>query len=193
MLAHYAHHSEQQLVSLLKDGNHYAYHTIYERYFSLLFVHAHKRLRDEEQAKDIVQEFFAGLWEKHEDVQLNVSLSSYFFTAINYRIVNYFRRSEVQEKYIASFAGFVNAEQANADHPIREKQLIELIECEIKELPPKMREIFEMSRKQHLSHKEIAEKLSLSEKTVDRQMSNALFRLRAKLGLLIIVIILINN
>lgn len=192
MQSSYATHSEQQLVSLLKEGDHVAYQTIYERYFGLLFVHAHKRLRDEEQAKDIVQEFFTALWHRHEEIQLTTSLSAYFFTAINYRIISFFRRSAIQDKYIASFAGFINSEQINADHLIREKQLSELIEREIQELPPKMREVFEMSRKQHLSHKEIAEKLSLSEKTVDRQVSNALHRLRSKLGLLKFLIFLIK-
>lgn len=174
---------DNELATLLKEGNHAAYTELYQRYFRLLFVHAYKRLKDQEQAKDIVQEFFVSLWDKRDTVVLRSSLAGYFFTAVNNRIVDHFLHQEVQGKYIASFAGFLNTEQVKTDYLVREKQLAELIDKEIDQLPIKMREVFQMSRKANLSHKEIAEKLSISEKTVDRQVSNALFRLKTKFGI----------
>ncbi len=60
-----------------------------------------------------------------------------------------------------------------------------IIEKEIGALPPKMREVFELSRKENLSHKEIAEKLNLSEKTVKKQVNNSLKILRSKLGMVV--------
>jgi RNA polymerase sigma-70 factor (ECF subfamily) len=155
-------------------------------------MHAYKRSKDQEQAKDIVQEFFAALWDKRESISLQSNLAGYFFTAINNRIVDHFLHQEVQGKYIASFAGFLNTEQVKTDYLVREKQLMELIEKEIQQLPPKMREVFELSRKANLSHKEISEKLSISEKTVDRQISNALFRLKTRFGIFTFLIFLIN-
>jgi len=178
---------DDELIVFLRDGDHGAYAELFRRYNQLLFVHAYKRLRDEEQAKDIVQEFFTVLWTKRSTLYLKSSLIGYFFTAINNRIVDYFLHKDIQNKYVASFAGFAASENKKADHLIREKQLLLLIENEIQQLPPKMREIFELSRREYLSHKEIAEKLSISEKTVDRQISNALFRLKTKLGLLILL------
>src|SRR5204863_8867608 len=127
-------------------------------------------------------EFFAALWDKRGAISLQSNLAGYFFTAINNRIVDHFLHQEVQGKYIASFAGFLGTEQVKTDYLVREKQLMELIEKEIQQLPPKMREVFELSRKANLSHKEISEKLSISEKTVDRQISNALFRLKTRFG-----------
>jgi DNA-directed RNA polymerase specialized sigma24 family protein len=56
--------NDNELIVLLKDNSHAAYAELYQRYYRLLFVHAYKRLKDEEQAKDIVQEFFVSLWDK---------------------------------------------------------------------------------------------------------------------------------
>ena len=176
---------DHELTVLLREGDHAAYAELYQRYNQLLFVHAYKRLKDEEQAKDIVHEFFAALWAKRSSLYFKSSLIGYFFTSVNNRIIDYFLHKDVQNKYIASFAGFAASENKKTDHLIREKQLLLLIENEVQQLPPKMREIFQLSRSEYLSHKEIAEKLSISEKTVDRQISNALFRLKTKLGLLV--------
>ena len=184
--------SDNELIILLKESDHAAYAELYQRYYRLLFVHAYKRLKDQEQAKDIIQEFFVSLWDKRATISLRSSLAGYFFTAINNRIVDHFLHQEVQGKYIASFAGFLRTEQVKTDYLVREKQLMELIEKEIQQLPPKMREVFQLSRKENLSHKEIAEKLSISEKTVDRQVSNALFRLKTKLGIFTFLLFLIK-
>ncbi len=69
-------------------------------------------------------------------------------------------------------------------HRVRENDLKAYIEKEIQALPPKMKQIFELSRKAHLSHKEIAEKLDTSENNVSTQITNALRILRTKIGIL---------
>ena len=178
--------NDQDLAILLKEGNHSAYAELYQRYYHLLFVHAYKRLGDEDHAKDIIQELFTRIWEKRDSFYLKSSFSGYFFTTINNRIIDHFLKEGVKEKYISSFACFLEQEESKADHLVREKQLAAMIDNEIRQLPPKMREIFELSRRDHLSHKEIAKRLSLSEKTIDRQVSNALMRLKDKFLLIFI-------
>lgn len=189
----YALLSNDELSTLLNKGDHQAYEQLYQRYFRLLYVYAYKKLRDEEQAKDILQEFFTELWDKRKTTVFNTNVSSYFFSAINNRIINYFSRESVKSKYISSLSGFLTSGNATTDHMVREKQLMELIETEIQALPPKMRQIFEMSRKLHLSNKEIADQLNISARTVETQVSNALFRLRAKLGIAIFLLYLCNK
>jgi len=58
--------SDAQLTELLRESNHAAYTEIYRRYFHLMFVHAYKKVRDEEQAKDIIQDLFTNLWFKRD-------------------------------------------------------------------------------------------------------------------------------
>jgi RNA polymerase sigma factor (sigma-70 family) len=75
---------------------------------------------------------------------------------------------------------------------VREHQLSQLIEQEINQLPPKMREIFVLSRKHNLSHRQIAEQLDIAEPTVKKQVANALKILRTKLGLFAYLMMLIK-
>jgi len=79
------------------------------------------------------------------------------------------------------------------DHLIRERILMEIIEEGIAEMPQRMREVFEMSRKQHLSHKEIAEQLNISEDTVRKHIQNGLKILRPKLEIILIAWTLIHR
>lgn len=189
----YGAQTDMELVKRLRDGDHHAYEVIYQQYFRLLFSFAYKKVKDKEQAKDIIQELFTNLWVKRIDLNFNTSFSGYLFTAVNNRIVDYFLHKEVEGKYVASLASFLSTDHSKPDHQIREKQLAAQIEYEIQQLPDKMKEIFELSRKQFLSHREIAEKLGISEKTVNRQVSNALLRLKMKLGLAVFVILLLKS
>lgn len=75
---------------------------------------------------------------------------------------------------------------------VREGQLGKIIYQELASLPERVRIIFQMSRKQHLSHKEIADELDISEKTIKNQVNGALKVLRTKLGLLVYLLLLSN-
>jgi len=177
--------SDNELIQLLKESDHAAYTEIYHRYFYLLYVHAYKKLRDENQAKDIVQDVFATLWFKREsDLQLT-NLAGYLYTAVRNRIFDLFAHERVKSKYIDSLDSYLtNRNSVSTDYRIRETQLNAYIEKEIQALPPKMRQIFELSRKEHLSHKDIAEKLATSENNVSTQITNALRILRTKIGII---------
>ncbi|RYE19270.1 MAG: RNA polymerase sigma-70 factor, partial [Sphingobacteriales bacterium] len=182
--------SDHDLVSLLREGNKEAYTEIYNRYKWLLHTHAYKKTGDRDTAADIIQELFATLWTKREDIYLTSTLSAYLYTAIRNRIINIIEHRQVESKYIDSLAEFAGGYIAGTDHLIREKQLNELIEREIAALPPKMREVFELSRKSYLTHVEIADRLNISEQTVKKQITNALKILRVRLGLLMYIAII---
>lgn len=138
-----------------------------------------------EEARDVVQELFARLWNARERFSLTTSLSSYLYTAVRNRILDIFSHEKIVNRYRQSFQEFTEQGDFITDNMVREKELAILIEQEIAGLPEKMREVFEMSRKGHLSHIEIAQELQLSEHTVKKQISKAIKRLRAKLDLLI--------
>jgi RNA polymerase sigma-70 factor (ECF subfamily) len=129
-----------------------------------------------------VHELFAQLWNKRKDLNISTNLTGYLYTGIRNKILDQFSRQQVRNKYINSLQGFLESNYNVTDHRIREKQLTELINKGISDLPDKMREIFELSRKNSLSHKQIAVQLNLSEQTVKKQINNALRILRTKLG-----------
>jgi len=180
--------SDHELADLLKAGERSAFTEIYDRFFGVLYLHAYNRLRDKDAAKDVVQEMFAGLWSKHRVLNLTTNLSNYLYSSIRNRIINEIAHKQVEARYLLSLPDSVNTSNCITDHRLREKQLASIIEKEIQALPPRMREVFELSRKANLTHKEIAEQLDISEQSVRSHIKNALKILRIRLGLFIYLV-----
>lgn len=182
--------SDNELITLFKEGNHNAYGEIYHRYYYLMFVFAYKKLRDEEFAKDFVQELFTHIWWKRENLIADGNFTAYLYTSLRHKILNYFAHQKVESRYFSFLSDYaISKSNENADFLIRGKELASYIERQIQTLPFKMRTIFELSRKDCLSHKEIAHKLGTSEYNVSKQITNALRILKTKLGCAIFLIL----
>jgi len=188
----YRSYSDAELTGLLKLNDENAFKEIYERYNSLLFIHAFKKLPDREEAKDVIQEVFSMIWDRRENFEVKTNLAGYLYTCVHHKILDHFIHLKTANKYIDSLQHFLDENRYTTDHLVREKQLSEIIEREITALPSKMRVVFELSRKDHLSHKEIAEQLGISEETVKSQIKNALKILRVRLGLLTFLVLLMK-
>lgn len=178
----YGNFSDQELASLLKKGDHLAYAEIYNRYKAVLYRHALRILNNKEEVNDIIHELFLTLWVKREEMEVTVKLSSYLYSSIRNRILDYISRNKFVTNYIDSIQEYIQRAVPQTDQQVRLKELTALIEKEVAALPEKMREVFEMSRNQELSHKEIAEILNISDKTVKKQINNALKILRPKIN-----------
>ena len=184
----YAILSDGILVDLIRQDDEKAFSTIYKRYSMPLYVHANRFIRDREETKDILQKVFVKIWDIRNKLPTDIKLSSYLYQIVKNELINHISHSKVVDKYLESMSSYAVSYVADTDHVIRKKQLQDIIEKEIQNLPDKMREIFQLSRTQYLSHKEIAEKLGISEKTVKNQISNALNLLRNKLPLLLFIL-----
>jgi RNA polymerase sigma-70 factor (ECF subfamily) len=184
----YRNYSDQELCSLLKEGDRPAYIEIYSRYNSLLYLYAHKKLRNREEAKDVIQEVFIQLWKRHQQISFDTSLAGYLYQSVRNKALNIFAHQQIEQKYIDSLNDFLSAPTAGTDYLIREKEIAALIENEINALPPKMRQVFLLSRREHQTYKEIATTMNISEDTVNTQMKRALKTLRDKLGPLFVIL-----
>lgn len=174
-------------MTFISEDDDQAFAEIYQRYKGVLFLHAYRILGSEEEAKDVLQELFTTLWTKRNTIILKTSLSSYLYGAVRNRVFDIIAHKKVEEKYISSLATFIEQGECVTDQQLRERELAELIEKEIAMLPAKMREVFELSRKKNLSYKEIASELHISDKTVKKQVNNALHILREKLDIAFII------
>lgn len=183
-MTHYRDYSDHVLLNLLKDGNHHAYTELYNRYSGILYAHALRRLNDREEAKDIIHEIFTYLWVNRSTIEIQGHISGYLYTSVRNRVIKVVAHQTVASKYI-DVQQFKIPNSFSSDYLIRENQLKDLIEKEIGSLPPRMREVFNLSRKGYLTHREIACELNISELTVKKQMTNALKLLRTRLDLLI--------
>lgn len=183
VMAEYDRMNDLELVDLIRCGNKHAFAKIYERYFEVLYLHAYHRLRDKDEAKDLVQELFSYLWSHRESLIPATNFSNYLYTSVRNRVLNIIAHKCVEDRFLSSLQHTDNNTEAITDHLARERQLAMIIEKEIQSLPPRMRQVFELSRKANLSYKEIAARLELSEQSVRSHVKGALRLLRTKLGL----------
>lgn len=180
-MQHHRHESNTTLVELLKTGDREAFAEIYDRYWALLLRHALGMLKDEEGAKDVVQDVFTMLWEKAPTLEVHTSLSSFLYTSARYAVLKRFRHSKVVDNYLSTLNDVMQEGVESTDMYVNEKELSQRIEQELNMLPPKMRKVFELSRIHEYSYREIADELGLADNTVKRQISNALKILRTRL------------
>lgn len=179
----YSEFTDSELVRLVKDRNHEAFAEIYNRYAVLMFYKVNQMLRDEEPSKDLVQDLFVALWDKPELIQEDNNLAGYLYIGARNRVLKFIQRNKLKNDHIASLAKYASEISLETIQDIDERELKIIVQREIDNLPPKMKLIFEMSRKDNLSHAEIADKLGLSDQTVKKQVNNALKILRSKLAL----------
>ena len=185
----YNKYSDADILLLLKEGDHFAYTEIYDRYHAQLYVFAYRRLKNREEAKDVIHELFLKLWNDREGIAERFELAAYLYSALKNRIINLIAHQKVSTKYIESFNQYLNhLSNNNADFLARQNELHQIIEKEIASLNPRTRKVFELSRKANLSRKEIAEELGIAEETVKSHMHAALKILKVKLGDLYIFI-----
>jgi RNA polymerase sigma-70 factor (ECF subfamily) len=175
----YSQLSDVELAGLLKSGDQAAFAQIYDRYWRILYGHVYKMLLDEEEAKDVIQEVFSEIWVRREQQYDN--LSGYLYVSARYKVINLIRKSKFRGAYLQSLAGFATECSTATLEQLNERDLAAAIEREIQALPPRMKEIFELSRKENLSYKEIAQRLGISDKTVKKTMHNSLQQIRLNL------------
>jgi RNA polymerase sigma-70 factor (family 1) len=187
MMSAYSSFSDAELAAFFKEGNRHAFAEIFERYNDVLFAHAYNKLRNKEEARDIVQDVFVRFWNKREQIELKSNLSGYLYVMVRNSIFSLISHKNVVTYYATSFNQFKYEAEAITDHLVREKQLAAIIAAEIAALPPRMREVFELSRKENLSNRQIAERLGLSEFTVADQIKKALRVLRLRIGLVLVI------
>lgn len=173
---------DEQLVLLLKQGREEALAIIYERYAKILIKYAAVKLYSLDDASDILHDLFLKLWSERSTLDIQVSLKSYLFSAIRYRIVDKIRRNITRQEYAAILQSLSQDHQSTLENQLDVKDLQQSVDRALEALPAKTREIYQLSRKHHQSVLEIAKHLNISEQTVKNQLTIALKHLRKALG-----------
>ncbi|HKC34643.1 MAG TPA: RNA polymerase sigma-70 factor [Chitinophagaceae bacterium] len=181
-------YEEKELLQGLQSGQESAFRTIYEKYASALIHFAAARLSSLEEAKDLIHDLFVYLWEEKENIHITHSLQAFLFAAVRYRIIDRIRHDMIREKYAASLQGLPGIEKPEAENNLASKELQSKIENAVNELPPRVREVYQLSRDKHYSIAEIAAELNLSPQTVKNQLTTALSHLRSALKSLILLL-----
>lgn len=160
----------------LEDGS--SFEKIYKQYWSELYIYAFNVLPEREICEDIVQEIFIDLWVKRQDVFIS-DLNSYLYQSVKYQIFNQFRKSKYKKQLLMKF-NLINS-QYKIDELYEMRELKMNIKSVISKLPKQRRLIFQMSRYEGLSNKQISENLNISLQTVKNQISESLKFVRKSL------------
>ncbi|MDR2414459.1 MAG: RNA polymerase sigma-70 factor [Odoribacteraceae bacterium] len=169
----------------LGEGDEEAFACVFRAHYKGLLSYAGRILRDAELANDTVQEAFCRLYENRARVAITSSIKAYLYKtvfnacldAIKHRKIEHaYVNQELFDFYLSRIVQTPEAEMAMHDETINEE-----LQKAIARLPDRCREIFLLSRQEGLSNKQVAERLSISEKTVETQMTRALARLRKEL------------
>ena len=158
----------------------------FEQLFKLHYVHlcnfARQFVYDEDSAQDICQKVFVKLWEKRAGLDGRKSLKSYLFTSVKNRCLNHIRdNKKYRSRFLDVDCGDIEIATEDNDQ-FAEQVLQEKIDTVLNSLPPKCRQVFEMSRYEDKKYREIAEELNVSQKTVEAHMTKAMKLFRAALA-----------
>lgn len=169
--------SEKELIILLKNGNESAFTTLYKMYWAKVHNFSRLYLTSPIEVEEVIQEVFVKLWEARIFIKEDESFKGFLFIITRNIIFNQFRKSFNENAYKMTVLNSVD-ESYDIEEEMDTADLRVYINKLIEELPPRQQEVFRLSREQHLSYKEIALQLDITEKTVERHINEALKFLR---------------
>ena len=178
--------SDEQLLSLVKEGNRLAFTQIYYKYWEDLYNNVYNILWDQGLTEDVLHEVFVDVWSRRDVIEIK-SLKSYLFKAVRNNALLQIRN----DKFVAFNSEMIESLVLKPEVELRiaKKELKSSIEEAIKELPARCRAIFYMSRYQDYSINEIAAHFDISHRTVENQLHRALKHLRSNLGVTLFLIL----
>lgn len=186
--------SDHQLVALFQQGSIGAFEEIYNRYWLELYRSAYKRIGQREPSQEIVQNFFTAFWLNRNQLKIHSSLQGYLFTSIRYLVLNYKRDEAIKNTHNESLLAVqYNPFENPTENYINYKDLKEAVDSFVNQLPIKCRSVFELSRNQHKTNREIAQQLQISEKTVENHLTKAIRYLRTNIDALLMLLVLIKH
>lgn len=165
-------HQDDFLLLLIKQNNKEAFSVLFRYYYSGLVVFATHFLQSKEEAEEIIQDIFLKIWSDREHLNVHTSLRDYLFRSVKNKCLDVIKHKKVESK----FEHYIHQrEEQSINHEFFiEQELRVLIKDVIEKLPTECRKVFVLSRIQNLKYKEIADKLGISVKTVENQISKAL-------------------
>lgn len=163
----------------IKNGDVKSFEVLFQSHYVKLTLFANRFLNDLDVSEEIVSDVFVYLWEKRDTIIFTSSVRSYLYKMVQNRSLNYIKRKKIENQYVDYLIKNNLLEDYSHNwNPYLEKDLEDQARKAIETLPEKCKEIFKLSRFNHLQNKEIAERLNLSQKTVERQITIALEKLR---------------
>jgi RNA polymerase sigma-70 factor (ECF subfamily) len=175
----YNHQSDIDLICSIKDGDKKAFDAFFVRYYAVLCAYS-KQFVHIEDGQDIVQDIMANLWINRQTILISTSPRQYFFQSVKNKCLSFLSRNELKEKIRESVHETMGYMYDSPDF-YEVEELKTNIEDALARLPENYRKAFELNRFKNMTYHEIADCLSVSPKTIDYRIQQALKLLRRDL------------
>ncbi|MDX9928736.1 MAG: RNA polymerase sigma-70 factor [Bacteroidales bacterium] len=169
---------EEEITRGIRKSDIKAFESLFRSSYPPLVRYAKTILKDNDTAEEIVQDLFYRLWKDREKLKIESTLNGYLFRSVHNRALHYLKHKGVMQKFEADMAAAGGDTPATPLETIQYSELNELVVKTIEKLPERCGEIFYLNRFEGLKYREIAEKLSVSVKTVEANMGRALKEFR---------------
>lgn len=176
-MSSYTSFTEDELLKRLRSGDDLAFTEIYNRYWERLLAIGYFHLQNKQSAEDIVHEVFMSLWIRKAELEIS-SVPAYLATAVKFTVFKSIAREKRRREI--STAGYTSL-ATNLEDKLDAKFMEDFVRGKVEQLPEKSKLVFEYSRDDELSVKEIAKKMDLTPKAVEYHLTKALRALRTSL------------
>lgn len=162
----------------MADGNIAAYRFLFDTHFADLCNFLLIYLHSKELSEEIALELFTYIWEKRETLQIKSNFKSFLFASAKNKAISHYRKEHKTVFTSLQVGDYLMPDVSGAHQFMENNELREIIDGAISKLPEKSRQIYQLAWEENLSHKEIAEQLGITPKTVENHVGIALRKLR---------------
>lgn len=173
--------AEVSVMESIKSGDLRIFEDFFRGHYRMLCYYALKYVSSSDVAEEIVQDLFYTLWEKRNELTINTSLKAYMYAATHNRCMKYLDHRQIELKYEKYYREQTEGSYEPAPDTSTIVEIQQAIDKTLDELPERCSHIFRLNRFEGLRYNDIAEKLSISVKTVEANMGKALKMLRKNL------------
>jgi RNA polymerase sigma-70 factor (ECF subfamily) len=177
-------------ISALKEGDSSVFRDLFNEYHRKVYFYVLSKTHSSYIAEEATQITFIKLWDYRQRLQESEPVSKLIFHIARATFIDLLRKEAVKERFLKQEKPLESDTESISD-TIQARELLLQIRQVVHNMPPMRRKVFELSRYEFKSHKEIADQLSLSIKTVENHMSLAINHLRNLLLLLLLLLYLI--
>lgn len=183
---------DEVLLEAMKNGDAASFNILFDRYWQILYTTVFNISKDSEASSDVVHDIFLNLWLKRDRVKI-LCFKGYITASARYHVYRYLKSAKRKAiEYRSDLEIHGNSAVNMGESNIRFREFKRKVEWHMEGLPKRCKEIFTLSRMDELSNDEIAQRLDISKRTVENQLTHALHHLRISLkGISLFLIILL--
>jgi len=183
--------NEREILTQIGKGNQNAFESLFRFYYTALSRFAFTYLKDADDAEEVVQDVFIKLWESRSKIETIQSVKSYLYRSVSNRCLNNIKHEKIKQIHRSEVINTTGHTFDTGVNTLEKKDLEKSIQIALETLPTQCRKVFELSRFQELSYKEIAEVLDISVKTVENHIGKALKIMRKELSDYLMIVLVI--